>query len=223
MWFRERSKEPEIMDLGLFSCTLEEYEECLGMLGKIGKILGGNRISISALQKLYPFDSLLDAGCGSGDFADLVARKFSQAEVVGFDIEKMAIDYASSKFKQPNLSFQLGTALPQKQFDIITTTLVCHHFDDTPLVEWIKQVYQKSNKAVVINDLHRHSAAFALYACLSFLLFPNRLIREDGLLSIRKGFKRKDWLNLLTRAEIPMDRVSIKWKWPFRWCVILHR
>ncbi|MDP1880839.1 MAG: hypothetical protein Q8K60_07855, partial [Parachlamydiaceae bacterium] len=53
--------------------------------------------------------------------------------------------------------------------------------------------------------------------------FPNRLIYHDGLLSIKKAFKKKDWLNYLEAANIPLNQCKINWHWPFRWLLTIDK
>ena len=136
--FYKRATEPELMDLGPAYYTPAEYEECLLMLGKIGRYLRGNRISLRAIATHEPH-SILEVGCGGGDFAYLLAKKFPQSKVVGIDIDQAAVDRANHHFSLPNLSFSTKRLeeFEPKSFDIVSTTLVCHHLDDLKLGQFI--------------------------------------------------------------------------------------
>jgi 2-polyprenyl-3-methyl-5-hydroxy-6-metoxy-1,4-benzoquinol methylase len=102
-----------------------------------------------------------------------------------------------------------------QSFDIVTSTLVCHHLTDEELTLFIQKGKKVAKRMLLCNDLHRHPLAYGLFALVAPLLFPNRLIFHDGLLSIRRAFTRKD-LEKLTE-ELPKAKIS--WHWPFRWIV----
>ena len=218
--FRTRATTPEIIDLGPEHYTSSEYDECLAMLAKIGKWLRGDRISLKAIGHYAP-KTILDVGCGGGDFAHKLAKAFPNTLVLGMDIDSEAISRANRHFSRPNLTFKQGNIhdFSPQSFDVVTTTLVCHHLDDQTLVPFVQQLAKMAKNKLVINDLHRSRSAYVLFAIVSRLFFRNRLIWHDGLLSIQKGFKREDWETLLDKAKIVKEKACITWKWPFRWCV----
>lgn len=232
MKIQQRSYQAELIDLGPSYYTDQEYEECLYQLGRIGHLLGGNRASLSIFRKLHlnP-QSILDVGCGGGFFTMDLAQCFPQAQVLGIDTNSQAIAFAKKRLqdKKPrltNVSFEIPLT-PQLndssyQFDVITSTLVCHHLSDYELVEFLKSSYRIAKKAVIINDLHRHSWAYYGFKLISPVLFPNRLIQHDGLLSIQRSFTRKDWVRYLQAADIPLEYCQISWHWAFRWIVAIN-
>jgi len=232
MSMKKRSYQPELMDLGPSHYTHEEYVDCLEKLGVIGKILGGNRATRKAFAQLSPAPtSILDVGCGNGSNTLEIARLYPHARVVGIDIAPEAIIAAKSyktayetkhNIKLPNLSFELRTnptlSEPAKGFDVVTATLLCHHLNDHELVDFFKAAHSIARQAVIINDLHRHPLAYALFWLVS-PLFNNRLIRYDGLLSIKRSFTRKELISYLEVAGIAPDAYSITWYWAFRWII----
>ena len=163
-------------------------------------------------------ESILDVGCGGGDFAAFLAQKFPHVKIIGMDIDAGAIRYAQNKWKVPNLSFVHGYAddLPDTSFDIVTSTLVCHHLNDDELIAFTQNAHRIAKKMTLFNDLHRHRLAYLLFAAISPLLFPSRLIWHDGLLSIKRSFRKEDWERLLPSAKITRH-------WPFRWIVRIDK
>lgn len=230
MKFSQRSYEPELLDLGSSQYTQKEYEDCLDQLARIGRFLGGNQATFKTLFRFPKPMSILDVGCGGGQFTLELAKQFSQARVMGIDISSEAIAFAQ---KQPganslkNLEFNLCHLgqLPfiPNSFDVVTSTLVCHHLNDDQLIEFLKRSYQIAKNLVVINDLHRHWLAYSCFAFIAKLFFPNRLIVHDGLVSIKRAFKKKDWVNYLNAAGIPLEHCSISWHWAFRWVVCIDK
>lgn len=227
---RSRSQEKEYIDLGSEFYTKEEYRDCLKKLGSVGRLLGGNLATLSAFKKLkHEPTTILDVGCGGGDFTRLLAKKYPQAEVVGIDYSKAAIEYAKEQpqnVKLPNLTFKVPDTLelnaPLKSFDVVTATLVCHHMTDQELVDFLVRAANVARKAIILNDLHRHPLAYLSYFILNPILFRNRLITHDGLLSIKRSFTRSDWISYLHKAGFKEYQYTIKWKFPFRWIITIN-
>jgi 2-polyprenyl-3-methyl-5-hydroxy-6-metoxy-1,4-benzoquinol methylase len=226
-----RSEESELLDLGPSHYTSQEFEQCLIQLNRVGYYLGGDKASLWALEQLNRSpNSILDVGSGGGFFTQKLTKKYPEANIVGIDISPEAVVFANQRAKnegQKNIKFMLSSAEKlddlNQRFDVIISTLMCHHLNDEQLVNFLKRAYQLTDHALILNDLHRHYLAYAGYALIAPLLFRNRLITHDGRLSIKRGFIRREWIALLNAAEIPLSACSIKWHWPFRWTVIIKK
>ena len=225
----KRTTKPELIDLGPKYYSDQEYQDCLRRLGQIGRWLGGNRATLLALKSLTtPPQSILDVGCGGGLFAYHLARQFPSAVVKGIDINPHAISYAKQhdvnrKHPPQNLSFEIRSLedeLP-KSYDIVIASLLCHHFSDSQMIEFIAQACNIAKKRVIINDLHRHCLAHALFRLASPIFFRNRLIQHDGLVSISKGFRHRELQEILNMAGIKSQNYSIEWRWAFRWLIAI--
>lgn len=226
MW-DSRSTEPELLDLGPTQYSEEEYEKCLIQLDRIGRWLGGDRATLAALRQLKQNPkSILDVGCGGGLFTARLALLYPEAQVTGIDMNPQAIAFAQKRASlmpnQPkNLFFKCQKEEEleaNEKYDLVMTTLVCHHMSDRELVDFIVKA-KKTAKKIIINDLHRHPLPFYLFKILSPLLFNNRLIQHDGALSIRRGFKYRDWIHYLQQAQLKPNQYKIQRKFAFRWLV----
>lgn len=225
----KRSDQKELIDLGFEHYTLEEYKACLEQLGKVGHLLGGNAATLSKFSQLKERpNSILDVGCGGGFFARLLAKKYPEAKVLGIDFSKEAIAYAleSVQFEKNNhLSFEVPETLelnfPPQTFDVVTATLVCHHMQDEELIEFLKRAKKVARNKIIINDLHRNFFAYCSFALIAPLLFRNRLITHDGLISIKRGFTKQEWVNYLEKAGFDSNQYEITWKWAFRWMITI--
>ena len=228
----QRSRQKELLDLGPDHYSHSEYVECLKKLFVVNKFLGFFHGTVKTLKKLGVNGSLLDIGCGGGLFLLHLSKHFPHMRMIGKDINATAISVAQQTLQnwQKNkpgikVSFQLQQQpqlnLDENSFEIILATLVCHHLGDEELVDFLKNTYQAASQTVIINDLQRHRLASWLFGLISPLLFRNRLITHDGLISILRSFTRLEWELLLKKAGIPT--YQIKWCFPFRWRVILWK
>ena len=228
--FTKRSKEKELMDLGHDYYTPEEYADCLSKLFKVNKLLGFFRHTVKLLQR-FPQDIVLaDMGCGGGLFLLNLNRYYPAMQMLGIDISAEAIRLAQNElthWQKNNLSVnvefhlqnQAEIELKKNAVDIVMATLVCHHLDDDELIVFLQKAYDAARLGLIINELHRHRLAYWFYKRLSPLLFRNRLITHDGLLSIQKSFTRKELQRLLQQANI--NSFQIKWHFPFRWSILV--
>lgn len=216
-----RSVEKEWIDLGPTYYTKNEYETCLKQLDQIGKFLGGDRATINTFKQLKENPkSILDVGCGGGFFTKKLAKLYPEAQIVGIDISKEAIDFAKRNCSFKNVQFlHQPFEFSPNSFDFVTTTLVCHHMSESELINFLKESYTIAKQGVIINDLHRHSLAWLGFSMLC--PFFNRLVRHDGKLSIKRSFKKDEWQDYLSAAQI--KEYSIKWHWAFRWIVSIWK
>jgi 2-polyprenyl-3-methyl-5-hydroxy-6-metoxy-1,4-benzoquinol methylase len=228
MW-QCRSQKLELIDLGPDHYSIEEYRHCLTTLDRVGRWLGGDTGTFTAIKAIRPAaHSYLDVGCGGGSFTSRLAMKFPQAKIVGIDLNPLAIQYAQDHQDTSSTHLKFETREkgeldePEKSYDVVLTTLVCHHLSDEAIVDFLKRAMSIAKKRVIINDLHRTPLAYYLFKGISPLFFRNRLVQHDGPLSVLRSFTRQDWMNYLERAGISKARYKIKWQWAFRWIIEIN-
>ena len=225
----KRSKEKELLDLGSAFYSPAEYAQCLKLLFKINQILGVFRNTVALLKHFPSNATVVDIGCGGGLFLLHLNQHYPDMHMLGLDISNEAITIAAHElycWKQNNehinINFQLQEStqltLAENSVDIILMTLVCHHIEDDALIVFFKDAYKATRKAIIINELHRNMIAYWFYKLLSPFMFRNRLITHDGLISIKRGFTRRELTHLLKRANI--KHYKIKWRFPFQWSVV---
>jgi 2-polyprenyl-3-methyl-5-hydroxy-6-metoxy-1,4-benzoquinol methylase len=221
--FSKRSDELELIDRGEYSQT--EYQHCLQTLDRIGRWLGGDSGTFAALDKMNKEPlSVLDVGCGGGIFTSRLARRYPEARVLGIDVNQDAIAFAQKRLNAPeNLSFELRyqgkLEEPPKSYDVVMTTLVCHHLADSEIIDFIQRAKLIAKKKVIINDLHRTPLAYYLFKFIGPILFRNPLVQNDGPISVLRSFKRKDWEHYLEMAGVDRSSYRIVWRWAFRWVI----
>ena len=227
-----RSSATEMMDD--FTLEGDIFRDTLDKLETINRLLGGNSVTIKGLKKLLKTQSksklikILDLGCGNGDILRDVA-KFGRNnnyrfKLMGIDANYAAIEYAKELSKNyPELSFEtidiFSEGFKEQTYDIILCTLFLHHFKNEELISFLKPTVQKATIGVVVNDLHRHRLAYYLFKLIG-LFIKNKMVREDGLTSVLRAFKRKDLEAISRQVQVPF---SIKWKWAFRYLWIFKK
>lgn len=226
---RSRIYDPELLDMGPEHYTVEEYRDCIIKLGKMGRYLGGETPTLDILES-FPVSpcSILDVGCGAGSLTIRMASLFPKAEVVGCDISKEAIAVAREclndeqekrEVSLSNISFEHqqnpDLSMAENSFDVVIASLLCHHFEDDQLVDFLKRARHVARRHVLINDLHRNRMAILLLFCIQPVL-RNRLIRLDGPLSIRRAFKPEELENFFLSAGFTRQNISISRHWAFR-------
>jgi ubiquinone/menaquinone biosynthesis C-methylase UbiE len=232
-----RSNEKELIDdLELDNDALRQNLEELAL---INKYLGGNQVTVSGLSRLIskpnsPITNhqsplkIADLGCGGGDMLMVMAnwakKKAVSAQFIGIDANDFMIDFAKKRTDNyKNISYLhenvFSEEFKEKSFDIITMTLFCHHFDDESLVKIFKQFKKQSRIGIVINDIHRHWFAYYSIAWITKLFLKSYLVKNDAKLSVWRAFRRDDLEKIIQEAGF--SQYSIRWKWAFRWEVVL--
>ena len=225
-----RSSASEMMDD--FTIKGSVLRDTLDKLETINRLLGGNSVTIKGLNKILSKSSktktitIVDLGCGHGDILRDVAkfgRKNSyKFKLIGIDANNAAIDYAKALSKDyPELSFEtidiFSEDFKKQSFDVVLCTLFLHHFKNNELIPFLKSIVQKASIGVIVNDLHRHKLAYYLFKIIG-LFIKNKMVREDGLTSILRAFKRKEIETILKKTGV---NFSIQWKWAFRYLWVL--
>ncbi|MEQ9403218.1 MAG: methyltransferase domain-containing protein [Cyclobacteriaceae bacterium] len=224
----KRSEEIEIMDD--LEISGKVVNQTLRELNTINRFLGGNQISTSAFKQMVGKRkkiSLIDLGCGGGDImaemAKWAKRKRIEASFLGIDANQNIVEYAEQNTANlPEISYSginiLGKEFQTKRTDIIHCCLFTHHFSDRELIRLFRQFREQANVGVIINDLHRHPLAWWSIKLLTRLFSKSEMVRNDASVSVARGFKKKELLEILKAAEI--SEFNLTWKWAFRWKLI---
>jgi len=229
---KQRTDKEELMDD--FSIGGDLLLDTLDKLENINRWLGGNKVTINGLKKILENHSkeqeitIVDIGCGHGDILRDVAKFGRQHsfkfKLIGVDANPTAIAYANElSAAYPELTFEtkdiFSDDFKAKKFDVVLATLFLHHFKEKELISFLNNTLNQTKIGVVVNDLHRHKLAYYLFMLLSIFI-SNKMIIEDGLTSVLRGFKRKDLVKMSHKINV---KPNISWKWAFRYLWILKR
>lgn len=229
-----RTDKEEIMDD--FTMEGEVLREALDKIAKINQLLGGNKLTLRGVKTLLNEVvhnneiTIVDVGCGNGDMLRTLAiygkKNNLNFKLIGVDANNFTINHAihlSSKY--PNISFRcediFDKVFNELKYDIVLCTLTLHHFKDAEIEKIMAIFHANAKIGIVINDLHRSRVAYRLFqiVCAAFQL--NDMSREDGLISILRGFKKEDLICF--SKKLNFNNYTIHWKWAFRYQWIISK
>jgi hypothetical protein len=87
--------------------------------------------------------------------------------------------------------------------DVVIASQVLHHLPHHLAVRWIAQFAAVARRAVVLADLRRSRVAMAALWLVSFPLGLDAISRNDGVVSLRRGYTRREFNALLADAGAP--------------------
>lgn len=226
--FRHRSLRKELLDRD--DIPPEDLFQNLRELDFINHWLGGYDISFAALKRVLQKGkryTLVDIGCGGGDTLKRIANWNKKAgfalDLYGVDLKSDCIAYAGENLKDSGVTLicddYRNTYRHLAKVDIIHACLFCHHLTHEDLQELVQ--FALSNGAIlVINDLERNPLAHYSIKLLTRLFSKSYLVKNDAPLSVLRGFKKKEWLEILKQSGA--TRFSVHNKWAFRHEVIVY-
>jgi ubiquinone/menaquinone biosynthesis C-methylase UbiE len=147
------------------------------------------RMVLGRLERLRPEGMLLDAGCGPGQLAIAIGRRFPGLKVTGLDNNRDMIAAARRNVARAgtrNVSIQPGDVhrLPavDGSIDFVTSTLSLHHWQDAPRA--FAEIFRvlKPGGRLLLMDLRRDCARWFFYglALMQHLATPAAIRRTNG-------------------------------------------
>ncbi|MGD9588815.1 MAG: methyltransferase domain-containing protein [Pyrinomonadaceae bacterium] len=231
--FSHRETRPERIDTGDY--TPEEYAAFLREIRFINRHLGDRRalrkVFLPEIEKLQAAEfSLLDVGAGTGELlrevADLARANRKTAHLVGLDLnEHSAREIAATSGGRPEIAAVRGDAfmLPfaDDAFDYSMCSLFTHHLSDEQIPLVLAEISRVARRGIFVIDLERSASAWVLYQLFCFAFRMSPLVRQDGSLSIRKGFTCDE---MRRKAEAAgLKYVQVRKHAPFRLVVVGSR
>jgi 2-polyprenyl-3-methyl-5-hydroxy-6-metoxy-1,4-benzoquinol methylase len=208
----------------------ETLRTTLDQIALVNQLLGGNNITlegVSMLMENVPPGkevTIADIGCGNGDMLRTLAKTARKngwrVKLIGIDANGYTANYAAVLSAQyPEITYYcidiLDDRFREMQYDIVLCTLTFHHFEDRQITKLMSVFRRNAAIGIVINDLHRSALAYRLFQVFSRLAGMGKMAKEDGLVSILRGFKRKE-IEELSR-KLNFNQYTLRWKWAFRY------
>ncbi len=148
------------------------------------------------------FDSVLDAGCGSGVFSYELAKQHPRAKVVGVELEQDLVDAANSNAEQAglsNLRFEQGDVTKldyDSEFDLVVSVDNLEHVeDDIGAMQTLFAALRPGGRLVV------HTPGYERR-----WLFVGRRVNFDVPGHVRPGYRAEDLAEKLRGAGFEVKR-----------------
>ena len=228
MTFTNRSYQKELLDQD--DIPFEDIRQNMKELNFINIWLGGHHITIDGFKKLVKNKlsiTVCEIGCGGGD--NLLAidnwcqKSKIKVSLIGIDIKPECITFAEGRKEFVGAVKWITSDYKKVEFpskpDIIFSSLFCHHFTDDDLVFQFNWMRDNSTVGFFINDLHRHPLAYYSIKMLTRIFSKSYLVKNDAPLSVMRGFTKNGLEKILVKAGI--DGADLKWKWAFRFLVVV--
>jgi 2-polyprenyl-3-methyl-5-hydroxy-6-metoxy-1,4-benzoquinol methylase len=219
-----------------FSLEGEELREALDKIASINQFLGGNKVTLDGVKQLLGAISLnetitiVDIGCGNGDMLRTLAQYAQKSglvvELIGIDANRFTVNHAQQlSAAYENISFRcediFDTSFKEVKADLFLCTLTLHHFKNEEIEYLLPLFYRNSRLGIVINDLQRSGLAYRLFQLLCVVFRLNTMSREDGLISILRGFTKEELIRFSNQMNF--NKWSIRWRWAFRYQWIISK
>ncbi|HET9533053.1 MAG TPA: methyltransferase domain-containing protein [Blastocatellia bacterium] len=226
----ERIYEEELLDAG--AGTDEDVRVNLLDLRRINRLLGGTRVVLKALEAMLGEEpsaklSLLDVGTGSADIPSMVSR-WSRAR--GIEPALAAVDLSDRNLRVARRDLGVSSdvelvradalMLPfaPRSFDFVTASLFLHHFRDDDVIRLLAGFARIARRAVIVNDLVRNLVPYYFIRMTGPVFTKSFLTRNDGPVSVLRGFTAEELEKLSSRAGL--SRFSVRRSFPYRLSLI---
>ncbi len=217
----------------------EVMRQTLAELDTINKLLGGHAVTLNALDRIFTPElieahpkriwRIADLGSGGGGMlraiSEWAARRKIAVHLTGIDLNPATIAYAREKSKQYiNINYKqadiLSDEFSKTPYDVITSSLFCHHFTNEQLTALFRQLRQQCTLAVIVNDIHRHPLAYYSIKWLTAAFSKSYLVKNDAGVSVLRAFTKPELQEIIKQSGAV--KFSIRWKWAFRWQAIIY-
>jgi SAM-dependent methyltransferase len=188
-------------------------------IGRLNALFGGTRAVVRELERFFERGSreagngrraawtLLDVGTGLGDIpraAAAAARRYGiDLRPVGLELNATAARTAHAQGVPAIVAD--GNAMPvrPRSVDVVIASQVLHHLPREVAAGWIAVFDRLARRAVVLADLRRSRVAMVGVWAASLGLGMGRVTRHDAVVSLRRGYTKREFAALLAAAGVP--------------------
>ena len=227
---KTRSYSKELLDEE--DIPFADIRQNMNELNFINTYLGGHRITIEGVKQILAMHdinepvTICEIGCGGGDNLKAIQKWCDTnkiaASFIGIDLKSECIAFAQQQYPELNAKWitsdYKAVQFENKKPDIIFSSLFCHHFIEAELIDMLNWLKSNCTKGFFINDLHRHLLAYYSIKIMTRVFSGSYLVKNDAPLSVARGFKKKDWQQLLSKSGL--TGCVIEWKWAFRYLMV---
>lgn len=199
-----------------------ELAQSLADIARLNALFGGRHITLTHVKRLLagaPRDraiTLLDVGTGGADIPRALARWARRAgrriRILALDRDPAMLAFArQASASYPEIVLLQGDALAlpvrPDSIDIAISALTLHHLEPAAAVRYLAEMDAAARIGLVVNDLVRSRAAYAIVWLATRALTRNRMSRHDGPLSVLRAYTPDEVRALCEKAGLFAARV----------------
>ncbi len=208
--------------------------DSLRKLSLINRLLGNTTITLNAVKEIVRTNPekifhIIDLGCGAGDnlraIGDWCFENDRKVKLTGIDGNDHILDFAKSQQNKTHITYKqsniLDTQFELETCDILISSHFIYRFTDDELVHFVNNSIKNVNEAIIFSELQRHIVSYYIFSFFGRLLSFNSMVLQDGLKAIKNSFQEKELRQIL--KQIDVSSYKLKWKWAFRYLIIIRR
>jgi 2-polyprenyl-3-methyl-5-hydroxy-6-metoxy-1,4-benzoquinol methylase len=216
------------------SVPLADRSASLTDVARLNGLFGGRLITVTQVRRLLarlPSNrviTILDVGTGGADIPMALVRWARRAgrrlRVLALDRDRPTLDIARrAAAGYPEIALLQGDALDlpvrPRSVDLAISALTLHHLEPDEAVRFLAQLDDAARAGVVVNDLMRSRAAYAMVWLATRVLARHWISRHDGPLSVRRAYTPPEVRALCQKAAM---RGVCVWRYPLlaRQCAV---
>jgi SAM-dependent methyltransferase len=148
--------------------------------------------------------TLLDIGTGLGDIPAAATRaaraRGVKLHTIGLELAPALAAAAAPRCGSALVGDALRLPLRDRSVDLVTCSQVLHHFESPLAEQLLQECTRVARRAVIVADLRRSWFAVAGLWLTSFALGFHPVSRNDGVVSILRGYTPAELSALVVRA-----------------------
>ncbi len=209
----------EAMDLP--DCNLASLRQTYRRFGLVNRWIAGwegiYRRFVRPLLSPLRTTRVVDVGCGGGDVAGALVRWAARdglaVEVTAVDPDPRALAFAREHVPAPVRLLEMDSAgllARGEGFDLALSNHVLHHLPDEAVSPFLFQLAELGERRAICSDIERSTLGYLLFSVGALPFARSSFIRDDGLLSIRRSFRREELGRLAPPGWRVMRRVPFR-------------
>lgn len=214
MSFRERATQPEHFDDA--SRTFDEFRLGYAQLARVNRLfrlddpytrLMSQWLGKQNCRRL----SILDLGAGDGWLGNAMSR-WAERRGWRWQVTNLDLNPVPLQLNRGGINIAASAlALPfaDASFDLVIASQMTHHFNsDREVIQHFREAWRVAGQGIFLTDMRRNVFLYGMLLVVLPLLRIDGKMREDGLLSVRKSWRAKEWRRLARSAGLGDARVS---------------